>query len=108
MTPCTLLQAIVQDEQEVSGKFDYEVYVCIIVDCKSLYDNGERSDGVYTISPPGGAPFPVICDMAHGGFSVVQRRHNGNVNFQRNYKEYTDGFGSLQGDFWLGLEKLHL
>ena len=33
---------------------------------------------------------------------VFQKRVNLNVNFSRNWNEYKQGFGNLNGDFWLG------
>ncbi len=35
------------------------------------------------------------------------RRFNGQVDFYRNYADYTDGFGDVTGEHWLGLEKMH-
>ncbi len=70
------------------------------------------STGQYTISPPSISPdsFPVICDMdtAPGGWLVFQRRFNGSVDFNRNWVDYENGFGSLDGEFWLGLRKLNI
>ncbi|XP_050388398.1 fibrinogen-like protein 1 [Patella vulgata] len=38
---------------------------------------------------------------------VIQRRQVGNVNFNRNWTDYKNGFGDMtNGDFWLGLQKL--
>ena len=37
---------------------------------------------------------------------IFQRRQNGSVNFERNFKEYTEGFGDLSGEFWIGNNKL--
>ena len=38
---------------------------------------------------------------------VFQRRMDGTVNFYRNWAGYVKGFGDLNGEFWLGLNKLH-
>ncbi|KAM8713067.1 hypothetical protein ACLKA7_013392 [Drosophila subpalustris] len=53
-------------------------------------------------------PFQVSCDNCIAGFGwlVIQRRLNGSVNFYRNWNEYKLGFGDLNGEFFIGLEKL--
>ena len=39
---------------------------------------------------------------------VFQKRSSGDVDFNRNWAEYKQGFGDLDGDFWLGeLSLLH-
>ncbi|XP_059142384.1 ficolin-1-like [Physella acuta] len=46
----------------------------------------------------------VLCDTKTdgGGWIVIQRRINGIENFNRNWANYSVGFGSLDGDFWMG------
>ncbi|KAM8708475.1 hypothetical protein ACLKA7_015450 [Drosophila subpalustris] len=69
----------------------------------------ENSTGIHEISAPEFGKFEVLCDgqTAGNGWTVVQRRFDGSENFYRNWSEYRNGFGSLQGEFFMGLEKLH-
>ena len=44
-----------------------------------------------------------------GGWIVIQRR-NANferVNFTRNWEDYVNGFGDLDGEFWIGLNNIY-
>ena len=52
----------------------------------------------------------VYCDMTtdDGGWIVIQRnRKNSQLSFNKNWREYEEGFGDLNKDFWAGLELMH-
>lgn len=40
-------------------------------------------------------------------FQVFLRRQSGKIEFFRNWKNYTAGFGDLSDEFWLGRFKLN-
>ena len=68
------------------------------------------SSGVYKISTGTFSTTNVYCDMStkHGGWTVIQRnRKNSELSFNRNWREYEEGFGDLSGDFWAGLKLMH-
>ncbi|XP_070830789.1 angiopoietin-related protein 3-like [Chaetodon trifascialis] len=77
-------------------------------DCSELFNRGERVSGVYAIKPSETEPFMAYCDMNKDhGTTVIQRRRDGSVNFDQTWDKYENGFGDLQGEFWLGLRKIH-
>ncbi|MEE6472910.1 hypothetical protein FKM82_009773 [Ascaphus truei] len=64
--------------------------------------------GIYIIQPEGTLfPFEAFCDMDYrgGGWTVIQKRIDGTIDFQRTWLQYLNGFGDLSGEFWLGLRK---
>ncbi|XP_034559441.1 angiopoietin-related protein 3-like [Notolabrus celidotus] len=77
-------------------------------DCSELFNRGEQVSGVYAIRPNRSEPFMAFCDMSRGfGETVIQRRRDGSVNFDQTWDKYESGFGDFQGEFWLGLRKIH-
>ncbi|KAL7387275.1 hypothetical protein ABVT39_021215 [Epinephelus coioides] len=77
-------------------------------DCSDLFNRGERVSGVYAIRPSGAEPFMAFCDMGKDhGATIIQRRRDGSVNFDQTWEKYENGFGDFQGEFWLGLRKIH-
>jgi len=52
----------------------------------------------------------VYCDMTTngGGWIVIQRNRKGSqLSFDKNWREYEDGFGDLNEDFWAGLKLMN-
>ena len=85
-------------------------------DCTEILSSGHLTSGIYKINPhPQGiyhsntSTIHVYCDMdtKGGGWTLFQRRHNGLVDFYRDWEDYKHGFGYVNGDYWLGLQNLH-
>eukprot|EP00058_Branchiostoma_floridae_P027363 XP_002612854.1 hypothetical protein BRAFLDRAFT_67196 [Branchiostoma floridae] len=68
------------------------------------------TNGVHDIKPLGiDSPISVYCDQDTdgGGWTVIQRRFDGTLHFDRPYNDYKYGFGSAGGEYWLGLESMY-
>uniref|UniRef100_A0A8C2L7J7 Zmp:0000000846 n=1 Tax=Cyprinus carpio TaxID=7962 RepID=A0A8C2L7J7_CYPCA len=80
-------------------------------DCSETLLNGETASGPYTIYISGDEkqPVRVYCDMSSdgGGWMVFLRRQSGKLDFFRNWRNYSAGFGDTNDEFWLGLSNLH-
>eukprot|EP00058_Branchiostoma_floridae_P004267 XP_002589755.1 hypothetical protein BRAFLDRAFT_97805 [Branchiostoma floridae] len=79
-------------------------------DCDDVYKAGHTTSGVYTIQPDAaGASFRVYCEMEAGvgGWTVLQKRFDGSVDFANDWETYKNGFGDLSGEFWLGNDKIY-
>ncbi|XP_023209987.1 techylectin-5A-like [Centruroides sculpturatus] len=86
------------------------------IDCTDIFKNGVNQSGIYEIWPRNRTKepfsFPVYCDMETdgGGWTVFHRRGNFNNPkdyFYRNWRSFSEGFGQLDNEFWLGNDKLH-
>ncbi|KAJ8033052.1 Ficolin-1 [Holothuria leucospilota] len=111
LTSCQLdNEGIIKQTTQESIYFHYEQPV-YPRDCEEVFDQCSESNvsGVYLIKPDGYyEPFAVYCesDTHAGQWTVFHRRQGGSISFQRNWTEYSSGFGFLHNEFWLGLEKL--
>ncbi|KAM8718110.1 hypothetical protein ACLKA7_004767 [Drosophila subpalustris] len=70
-----------------------------------------KISGIHDILVPtfSNQTFKVACDAETrgGGWTIILRRMDGSVNFYRNWTEYKNGFGNLDGEYFLGLDKIH-
>ncbi|KAK1785532.1 hypothetical protein P4O66_018893, partial [Electrophorus voltai] len=79
-------------------------------DCQHVLDSGESTSGIYLLRPRNSNRLlQAWCEHGHaeGGWTVIQRRQDGSVNFFRTWDQYKQGFGNLDGEYWLGLEHLY-
>nr|XP_033787023.1 fibrinogen gamma chain isoform X2 [Geotrypetes seraphini] len=89
--------------QELTGK-----------DCQDVANKGAKKSGLYFIKPlKAKQQFLVYCeiDSAGNGWTVLQRRLDGSVDFKKNWVQYAQGFGHLSPsdttEYWIGNEKMH-
>ncbi|KAK2146152.1 hypothetical protein LSH36_628g00017 [Paralvinella palmiformis] len=64
---------------------------------------------VYITDKPTVVYKDVYCDSETdgGGWAVIMRRKDGSVDFHRDWINYKNGFGSPEGEFWIGNEIIH-
>ncbi|XP_071948679.1 scavenger receptor cysteine-rich domain-containing protein DMBT1-like [Antedon mediterranea] len=79
-------------------------------DCGDILRSLQTTSGVYTIKPDSlQFTIDVYCDMDTdgGGWTVIQKRDDGIVDFYQNWNDYKTGFGDINDEFWLGNEVIH-
>ncbi|XP_078700611.1 microfibril-associated glycoprotein 4-like isoform X2 [Branchiostoma floridae x Branchiostoma belcheri] len=83
-------------------------------DCSEIHTAqamfGSIASGVFSIKPAHvNDPISVYCDQTTegGGWTVIQRRFDGSLEFFRRMGAYYHGFGDSSGEYWLGLDNIH-
>nr|XP_034322236.1 fibrinogen-like protein A [Crassostrea gigas] len=80
-------------------------------DCQGVMETGERTSGLYVIDPFGGRQrlVTVYCDMDtdNGGWTAIQRRLSGTMNFNKTWTEFKNGFGDPASAYWIGNDVIH-
>ena len=81
-------------------------------DANYLFFLTKKPSGVYQMRCGCGGIWSttsVFCDTqtACGGWTVIQRRKDGSVDFNRPWSDYEKGFGDLNGEFWYGLKNMY-
>ena len=103
------IQISVRNKLAQYYSFHHFLSLAVYRNCGEVYKSGQRKDGVYTIKPDSLSAFDVFCDQitAGGGWTVFQKRLDGSVDFYLKWSDYRVGFGDPNGEFWLGLGKIH-
>ncbi|XP_039590447.1 angiopoietin-related protein 1a [Polypterus senegalus] len=79
-------------------------------DCYHVRNAGYAASGIYLVKPENSnSVMQVWCEhgLDNGGWTVIQRRMDGSVNFFRNWENYKKGFGDIDKEYWLGLENIY-
>ncbi|KFB46146.1 AGAP010772-PA-like protein [Anopheles sinensis] len=74
--------------------------------CKEVPTN---ESGIYRIQFKPNETLEVYCEQSTfgGGWLVFTYRYGGELDFERSWDDFRNGFGNLNDEFWMGLEFLH-
>ncbi|XP_032875602.1 fibrinogen beta chain isoform X2 [Amblyraja radiata] len=89
-------------------------------ECNEIYVKGGQTSQLYLIQPDSfKLPYKVFCDMTtdEGGWTLIQNRQDGSVDFGRSWDDYKKGFGNIAlnsakgycdtpGEYWLGNDRI--
>eukprot|EP00058_Branchiostoma_floridae_P015851 XP_002601339.1 hypothetical protein BRAFLDRAFT_123237 [Branchiostoma floridae] len=81
-----------------------------IRDCTDVLASGNTQSGVYSVNLASQeSPTRLYCRMeGDDAWNIIQRRSDDSVDFDRSWDTYKNGFGDLEGSFWLGNDNIHL
>ncbi|XP_041463273.1 ficolin-1-A-like [Lytechinus variegatus] len=88
----------------------HPVFPSSVRDCADWQADGMTVSGIYGIYLERSGWFiDAYCDMdtAGGGWTVIQRRMDGTVDFDKTWAQYKKGFGSVSAEHWLGNDNIH-
>ncbi|KAI8796298.1 BgiBsFReDn1 [Biomphalaria glabrata] len=102
----TAMTTLMSSLAAVNKRIDDECLKNVIPDsCRNVYSAASYQSVIFS------SGLKVMCDTKTdgGGWIIIQRRINGNVDFYKTWKEYRDGFGDIEnGDFYLGNENIYM
>jgi len=110
------LQGVFQNLTTDKERLEHDVQVLTDLLKFSVKDCGDMqkllpnfTSGMYTINPPGLPPRDVWCDEDEDGlaWTVIQKRYDGRVDFNRKFSLYENGFGDVSGEHWAGLKTIN-
>ncbi|XP_073478634.1 angiopoietin-related protein 6 isoform X1 [Aquarana catesbeiana] len=79
------------------------------VDCYDALLGGQTTSGIYLLKPRNSNQImQAWCEQSNngGGWTVIQKRQDGSINFFTTWQNYKNGFGNLDSEYWLGLENI--
>jgi len=72
-------------------------FAAVIAECKR-----------YSTDPAWFCSVSLITLMSAFGWIILRQHIGDSFNWQLTWADYKNGFGSIEANFWLGLERMHL
>lgn len=101
----------VGEEEKIILDRDQEQEQCLTTHFKGYQADGQQWWLNRMINVTDVGPLQVQCMNEYPydtPWIMILKRFNGHVNFNRNWEVLKNGIGSLEGEFFIGLQKLHL